>query len=84
MKRTINRNMLKYAAGRAITCSGCDQIMDWTRTAIVTVERDGNPVSSKAICVSCFDRGIGPAREALATSDQQGRYKIDVLDGRTV
>ena len=55
MRTTINRNLLKYAAGRAIACS-CGAIADWR--AWVIVERPDGTIAGNC-CTACHDAAIG-------------------------
>lgn len=55
MRTTINRNLLKYAAGRAIACS-CGSIADWKSWVIV--ERPGGTIAGNC-CATCHDAAIG-------------------------
>jgi hypothetical protein len=52
MRDIVNRNLLKYAAGTAVTCRGCDDIMDAARTVVVT-----SPSRTWVGCARCWGRG---------------------------
>ena len=71
MQKTVNRNLLKYAAGRAIFCPCCSVIMDARRTVIVTA---GDV--TKVLCASCWDTAVAPkiSTERLA--------QCEIVDGR--
>lgn len=73
MRRTIARNALKYAAGTAIFCPLCGNIMDCKRTVIVEA---GNV--TKVLCAPCWDNEIKP-RLSPERLDQ-----IEVTDGRLI
>ena len=69
MIETVNRNILKFSAGRAITCPTCGTIADCRRWVVVyaTGEID------RACCASCWDGAKG-AKPVPAS--------VEVLDGR--
>jgi hypothetical protein len=54
MRKTVDRNLLKYAAGRTMFCpiNGCGKILDWKTTVLVERE-DGSHVGT--CCADCFD-----------------------------
>ena len=70
MARTLNRNLLKYSAGRAIFCPRCDQVADARRWVVVT---QGDHTAST--CATCWD-AVLKGRPIPAT--------VDVVDGRVV
>ena len=55
MQTTINNNLLKFAAGRAITCQ-CGAIADWKSWVIV--ERPDGTIAGNC-CTACFDAAQG-------------------------
>jgi len=67
MIETINRNLLKFSAGRAIFCGQCDAIADARRWVLVTHNED-----TLGMCAACWDK-LSAGRAALG---------FDVLDGR--
>lgn len=72
MQRTVNRNLLRHAAGTALFCPKCENLLDWRTTAIISL----GPNSS-TVCTSCLDAlkaKLGPKINNVA---------IDILDGRT-
>lgn len=68
MRDIINRNLLKHAVGRAITCQ-CGDILDATRAVLLT-----SPTQAWIGCVACWGRGP-------FTMDARG---WSVLDGRVL
>lgn len=52
MQETIHRNLLKYAAGRAIFCPGCGKVLDCRDTVTATHMTGGQAV----MCGKCWDR----------------------------
>lgn len=78
MQRTVNRNLLKYAASRAIFCPGCNQIMDWRKTMILDVTKDSAPVHTMVFCTTCGDKGL-LSLEALC---KEKGLTLEVTDGR--
>ncbi len=68
MKRTLEINLLKYAAGQNIFCPYCETIMDYKTTVIF---------GSKACCTKCFDKAK-PEFDKL-TNGQSG---LEILDAR--
>ena len=51
MRETVNRNLLRHAVGRAITCPRCDDILDATRAVLVT-----GPRAAWVGCAPCWGR----------------------------
>ena len=70
MVASANKVLLRYSAGRAITCPHCGTIADARRWVIA--EQGGH---SMAACVTCWDKAVeGKAMPA----------SVEVLDGRVV
>jgi hypothetical protein len=74
MQTTINRSLLKYAAGRAVFCPQCGDIMDAKRTVIVTTPAG----QTRTMCAHCWDQVAGFARK------DERFAELDILDGREV
>lgn len=72
MQRTLNRNLVKYAAGRAIFCPSCDDILDQKRTVVVTTPAG----RTMTYCGQCWDKVA-----AVAAADPRF-VELDILDGR--
>jgi hypothetical protein len=70
MQLTINRNLLKYSASRAIFCRACRAIADARRWIIAT---QGDHVTQ--CCSACWDTLI--AGKPVPAS-------VEVLDGRVI
>lgn len=69
MELTINRNLLKYSAGRAIFCGQCDAIADARRWVLVTHNND-----TLGMCAPCWDK----------ISKKRATPGFQVLDGRVI
>lgn len=67
LHNTVTRNLLKYAAGAAITYPCCGDIADWRKTVLV---------GSKTVCTSCFAR----AMEGIVSRHGSERAKIILAD----
>ena len=52
MKKTIDRNLLKYSAGNSIFCKYCGDVADYRRWVVAT-----SPSGAKTICccVNCWN-----------------------------
>jgi len=50
MHKTINRNLLKYSAGRSIFCGQCDAIADCRRWVLVS-----HGDEELGMCAPCWD-----------------------------
>ena len=70
MIETVNRNILKFSAGRAIFCPACHEIADCRQWVLAT---QGDYTSH--CCTSCWDG---------ATSDKTIPASVTVLDGRVI
>lgn len=71
MVQALQRNLLKYSAGRAMFCPQCDKVADARKWVCATLT-DGREVG---ICAPCFD-GILKGRQIPAG--------MEVVDGRQV
>lgn len=54
LKKTLDRNLLKYSAGKAICCPSCGQIADYRRWVIS--ETPAGTILGN--CVDCFKKGL--------------------------
>lgn len=70
MVQKINRDLVKYSAGRSIFCPHCGGIADCKRWVVATI---GD--RTHGTCAGCWDKAI--AGKKLPES-------IDVLDGRVL
>lgn len=68
MQETIHRNLLKYAAGRAIFCPHCDTILDCRSTVVAT--RD---TREYVMCARCWDSKVDQAGKAACSEIVDGR-----------
>ena len=66
LKTILNRNLLKYAAGRAIFCPKCNEIADYRRWVIATSPSGANTLQC---CDKCFDAITAGQEDRLATWD---------------
>lgn len=66
-KRHLLRETLKYAAGTAIFCPLCKNIMDFRRTTLVSVSIDGKLATCKPFCFDCCPCVQSKALDALAS-----------------
>lgn len=53
---TVNRELLKYAAGQTMFCPCCKSVMDWRTTTVLTLHRGDECVRSEVLCVACHIR----------------------------
>ncbi len=97
MKTTVERGLLKHAAGSAIFCPSCQSIMDWKRTVLATVHAKSNSteekiVSSWTLCGKCWDKIGSVIQEGVdkfnathgANPDSNGKSAwLEVVDGRS-
>lgn len=78
MRRKINENLLKYAAGRNITCPGCGNVMDWRNTVNMEIG-DGN----LTMCGDCADRRL-TSQKFKDSMRNHSTTKFDIVDGRAL
>ena len=52
----VNRELLKYAAGRAVCCPGCGNVMDWRTTTVLTLHQGERCAASEVLCGACHIR----------------------------
>ena len=80
MLREVTKNLLKYAAGQAITCPTCGSIMDWKRTCIIEVHQGESTLRTYALCAACWDKAKAGVEAAMA---KKPMLTLEVTDGRT-
>ncbi len=95
LKRTVQRNLLKWAAGHLIFCPACGDVMDCKRTVAAewqyrkpgqdwkVPEVRGASITS---CAKCFDKNkpkLDAVLDKLKTR-QHEEWRLDVVDGREV
>lgn len=61
-ERTIARNLVKYAAGTAIFCPRCGDVMDCKRTIVLS---DGK--REVVMCDKCYGRAPGNVKSGSIT-----------------
>jgi hypothetical protein len=76
MKREVEKNLLKYAAGHSIFCNGCNRVLDWKSTAIIDAIQNGKAVSSVTCCTKCLDARYGALHQAID--------EVNKLDGKDI
>ena len=69
-QRILQRNLLRWAVGRALFCRGCETILDWRRAALVTTEE---PSSAFVLCRRCWEQrgGLEAIRSRILAALQQ-------------
>lgn len=82
---TVNRNLLRHSAGRAIWCpgEGCGRCMDWRRTVVISFHDGDECVTCVTLCDRCADAWL-PATIDKFTARAMLRWPtVEVVDGRT-
>jgi hypothetical protein len=70
METTINRNTLKHAVGRMISCPDCDTVLDYRKAVLLSTDR-----AAGIACTDCFD-AMGHNTDDLIEAG------VEVIDGR--
>ena len=78
LEATLEREVLSYAVGLAITCPGCEAILD-TDDSVLMVPKPGKDGRTAILCGDCHDKMIDKA-SALDFAALVARY--DTTDGR--
>jgi hypothetical protein len=76
LERTLNRNLVKYAASRAIQCPQCWNILNARRTVVTSLRR-GDTREEFICCSDCADKLL--SSDALAA---RGIEVLETVDGR--
>jgi len=93
LRNQLERELLKYTAGRVMSCPACGELLDCERTTVFTVHGVPEGKASEEIvatyvqCASCWDeRGSGAAHSILKLATRKPELKIrtELVDGRTV
>ena len=81
MKKTLNRNLLKYAAGHHIFCPSCENVLDHKNTVVMTNKRTGNTTVN---CGDCHDKLLNKVGEKHGHDVLQKHLAdtYDIVDGR--
>ena len=90
VRDTVEANLLKYAAGRAIACPGCGEIMDWRTTVLVSIyaalpEKPEKAIKDYLQCGSCWDKNRHHLEEGLEKTKARitnVTLRTEVVDGR--
>jgi len=53
---SMNRQLLKYAAGQHMFCKNCQAVLDWKTTIIFTASK-GDRKATVVLCDKCFNPG---------------------------
>lgn len=72
-QQTMQRNLLKYAAGYAINCPCCGDILD-APTTVHMEDTSGEHARILIMCARCYGRPIGSFTAGA----------VEVLDGRAL
>jgi hypothetical protein len=80
MKKTVERDALKFAVGRAIFCChpDCGVILDWKRAVELSAWKGDKCASIKVFCSDCADRVRPVIEEKLVPLG----LRLEVIDGR--
>lgn len=79
MQKEANRQLLKYAAGRAVFCPNCSAIMDYRRTVVTTIkgikqgETESSDLKVYTTCKKCFKGKAGDTLRSVVSS-MQAKY----------
>lgn len=93
LKQQLHKQLLRYAAGTAISCPGCGDIMDCRRTVsaeIVVDYSDGRPeaiVRTYTLCAKCWDKyapNVQHGIDKAMAKNASIKGRVDVVDGRQV
>lgn len=76
LRRQLAQEAVKYAAGRAIFCPSCRQVLDAPNTVLVTGQHKAG-----VACGPCFDQQLAQAGTTAEDLIDRG---IDIDDGRKV
>ena len=91
IKQETERELLKFAAGRAIFCPACRNVMDWRETVIATVHGRQGEAEEKVMrtfvqCGKCYDQRAHLLNDAVVSAAAKRpdvKLRIEVTDGRT-
>ena len=91
LARTVNRNLLKWAAGHVMACPGCQAILDCKRTVSAEIVRlvpgPREVVRSYVMCSKCWDiyrPKIESGIAAAGAKNSEIKAELDIVDGREV
>ena len=85
LEHEVNRQLLLYAAGQHIFCPHCQQIMDFRRTIIFSVQKDGKDIKTFSMCVDCFEKKKDILHQTIENAKMlhpEKNYSYNILDGR--
>lgn len=80
MRRTVERNMLRFQVGQAIFCPACKRILDTRRAVGLDFYRGEELGGSKVVCTSCYDAKLGGGK--LEAQLEGTGLSLKVIDGR--
>lgn len=77
LEEKLNRELLRYAVGRAIFCPSCEKVLD-IGDAVLMMRRDGG--ATAVLCGTDYDR----MRDRLsAVDDAAFLAAVEITDGRS-
>ena len=84
MEKMVNRQLVKYAAGRCVWCPRCHGVMDQKRTVVATVHDGDEVLVSYTLCGNCWDPQVREVGVLLAAKAAKvGRpLRLEVVAGR--
>lgn len=90
LARQLHIQLLKYAAGTAICCPQCGDIMDWNRTVNAELFRSvaggaESVVRSYTLCAKCWDKVAPIIAEGIAkvtAKHPELKARLEIIDGR--
>jgi hypothetical protein len=76
LEEKMNRELVRYAVGRAIFCPSCDRVLDIADAVLMTTKNDG---PCAVTCGACHDE----LRARLtAVEDAALLTRVDIIDTR--
>jgi len=69
MERTVQSNLLRYAAGTQMFCPACKNCLNWPTTVLLELRKrqvDKSLAATLALCSDCFDKKESKLRDICA------------------
>ena len=76
IKKHVNEQLLKYAAGQSMFCPSCKKVLDWRNAVNIDHPTAGN----STLCGDCFDK----VAKRILDSGKGVDPKADIVDGRVL